>query len=94
MDSAQRIETVRRALRYDYAADLEGLKALYQRVRASACRYVEITGSAHEGGSGQGVLVFERLEYLSAVLDVLGEFDPNAPAEIPPVAYARFARPA
>ena len=94
MDSADRIETVRRDLRYTYADNLTGLKALYASVRSTACAFVEITGTAHEGGSANGVTVFERLEYLSAVLDVLCELDSAAPAELPPVAVARFARPA
>ena len=93
MDSPDRIDVARRSLRYDYNNDLPGLKALYLRVRDCAFTHVEITGIGHQGNSSNGQLVFERMEYLSAVLDILAEIDPNSPPPAPIESYVRSRHP-
>lgn len=89
MDSAGKIETLKQGLRIKYGNNVEGLKKLFDEVFAGATRFVEITGTSFEGGSAQGVQVFERLEYLAAVQSVLGEKDPtNTPTPPAGGAYA------
>ena len=84
MDDAARIQTVKRHLRRTYKDNLTGLKALQISVSAGATEAVELTGNSFEGGSANGQLVFERLAYLQAILDVLDEMDPDGGAEPPP----------
>lgn len=67
-------------LRRKYAADLPGLKALAEKVAGSSFKAVTITGNSFEGGSAQGVITFEPLEYLGACEEILLELDPDAPA--------------
>lgn len=84
MDDAARIQTVKRHLRRTFKNDLIGLKAKCTEVAAGATEAVELTGNSFEGGSANGQLVFERLAYLQAILDILDEMDPDGGAEPPP----------
>lgn len=84
MDSEAKIETLKQGLRIKYRGNLNGLKKLFEEVFAGATRFVEITGTSFEGSSAQGVHIFERLEYLRAVQDILGEMDPDNTPKAPP----------
>jgi len=91
MDSAAKINTLMQGLRMKYAGNIPGLRALWEQVFAGSTEFVEITGSAYEGGSDSGVQVLERLEYLKAVQDVLAELDPSAVPSAPPTStFADF----
>lgn len=90
MDDAQRIETLKRTLRRQYAGNLNGLKTLADQVAATATGEVTLTGHTFEGGSATGVVTFERLAYLAAVEDLITEQDPTASPPAPNYAYARF----
>lgn len=95
VDSADRIETVKRYLRRKYAADVSGLKALAEKIfTGGATNAVTINGQSFEGGSAQGVITFEPLAYLKAVEEVIAELDDDAPLETPNSAQLRFSVPA
>lgn len=83
LDSNAQIQIVTTALRRKYFNDLVGLKKLWDRVFSEATEFVEITGTAFEGGSSTGSLIFERLAYLAAVEAVLSELDPTGTPPIP-----------
>ncbi len=93
MDDADRISTLKTYLRRKYALDLLGLKALADRVVVAATQAVTITGTAHEGGSGQGTITFEPMAYLAAVEEIIAEFDPDAPPPAPISSVVRFLHP-
>jgi hypothetical protein len=90
MDSDAKIEIVKDGLRIKYAGDLTGLRRLFTEVMAGATKFVEITGTSFEGGSAQGVQIFDRIEYLAAVKAVLREMDSTLPAPPPAGALAHF----
>lgn len=92
MDDAERIEQVKRYLRRTYAANVQGLRALADRIFESggATDSVTITGHSFEGGSANGQITFEPLAYLKAVNEVLAELDDDEPLETPNVASVRF----
>lgn len=84
MDSAAKIQTLQRALRRKYAADLLGLRTLWGQVFNASTEFVMINGNAYEGGSATGVVLFEPLEYLAAVEALLTELDPTGTPPAPP----------
>lgn len=84
MDSATKINTLKQGLRIKYASNPNGLRQLWETVFAGSTEFVEITGSAYEGGSDAGVQILERLEYLAAVQDILAELDPDNIPTPPP----------
>lgn len=77
MDDNARIETCRRYLRMEYAGNAVGLRRLAKSVAEGAFDAVTITGQGFEGGSANGQVTFEKLAYLTAAMDVLGEVDPD-----------------
>ncbi|HEX2101898.1 MAG TPA: hypothetical protein VHF69_14595 [Candidatus Synoicihabitans sp.] len=93
MDSADRIEVVKDYLRRKFRNDIPGLKALMESVATGALgTTVTIIGSTFEGGSANGVVTFERLEYLAAIMAVLDELDPaDAPEQPTNVRHADFS---
>lgn len=90
MDSAAKINTLKQGLRIKYATDLTGLRRLWESVFAGSTEFVEITGTAYEGGNASGQLVLERLEYLQAVQDILAELDPTLSSAPPSSTFADF----
>ena len=91
MSPADRISVAKRYLRRKYANDLEGLKTLAETVAGSAFSTVTITGNAFEGGSANGQITFEPLEYLGAVEDLIAELDPEAPAQASSVIHTDYS---
>lgn len=91
MTSADRIQAAMRYLRRKYAANIPGLKALADQVAVEAFDAVTITGNGYEGGNASGMLTFERLEYLSAVENLICELDPDAPQPAALVMYSDFS---
>jgi hypothetical protein len=92
MDSAAKINTLKQGLRFKYATNVTGLRALWEKVFSESTEFVEITGTSFEGGSASGVQVLDRLEYLAAVQSVLLELAPDTtPAPPPGNAYANYA---
>ena len=91
MDSAAKIATLKQGLRIKYRTDPTGLRQLWEQVFAGSTEYVEITGTAFEGGSANGVQILERLEYLAAVQEIMAELDPTGTPPAPPAgAFADF----
>lgn len=98
MDDNARIETYKRALRIKYPATTLGIAALRIAIDAAttaeladADDSVSITQLGFEGGQATGQLNDYRLAKLQAMIDVLGEIDPdNMPAEPSPTRFADF----
>lgn len=79
MTSADRIQAAKRYLRRKYASNVDGLKALADKVAEGAFESVTITGSGYEGGSDSGMITFEPLEYIAALEDIISELDSESP---------------
>lgn len=91
MTSAERILAAKKYLRRKYVEDVAGLKALAETIASGAFEFVTITGNSYEGGSANGQISFEPLEYLSAIEDIIAELDPDGvPAPAPLVMHSDF----
>lgn len=90
MDSGAKINTLKQGLRIKYTGDAPALRTLWETVFNTSTEFVEINGTAFEGGSTSGQLVLERLEYLQAVQDVLAELDPTLVSAPPSSTFADF----
>jgi len=88
---ADRIATAKRYLRRKYADNIEGLKTLAETVASSAFSSVTITGNAYEGGSANGQITFEPLEYLGAVEELIAELDPDSPQPAASVIHTDYS---
>lgn len=79
MTSADRVATAKKYLRRKYQGNVAGLKTLVDTIAEDAFETVTITGSGYEGGNDSGQITFEKLEYLSALEDVISEMDSTVP---------------
>lgn len=101
---ASAIETAKQYLRLKYlvtpATSTTGpvyttpaLRALADLVAEGAFEQVTITGQTFEGGSHQGQVVFPRMDYLRAVLELIAEADPAGTPQAPSrTSFADFRR--
>ena len=73
IDSGQKIAYAKSYLRRKYDGDLPGLRSLADQIAESSFESVTVTGTAFEGASSQGQLVFHPLEYLGALEELIAE---------------------
>jgi hypothetical protein len=79
MTSADRIQAAKRDLRRKYSENVDGLKALADKVAEGAFEAVTITGSGYEGADDSGQITFEPMEYIAALEDLISDLDPDSP---------------
>jgi hypothetical protein len=91
MTSAEKINTAKSYLRRKYATNVQGLKALAEQVATGAFEAVTITGNGYEGGTAQGQLTFEPMEYLAACEQLIQELDEDAPQPPSLVMHSDFS---
>lgn len=92
MTTAERIYRAKQYLRRKYAGNVQGLKDLADTVVANgAFDSVTITGDSHEGTSSSGQLVFEPLEYLGAIEELIAEMDSTVPQPGDSVMFSDFS---
>lgn len=86
MTDAGKIYICRRYLRGEYKNRLDDLKQLNRDTFASATEEVQLTSTLFEGGSAGGVVKFDKMILLSAIGDLLAEWDTAADPEPTPPA--------
>ncbi len=96
MDSSTSILVYKDGLRFLYAADIPGLRALITELMAPTGPVQEgvmVTQLSHEGGQASGQVVLKALEKLAAAMDLLRELDPdNVPALPASTRYGDWSR--
>lgn len=95
VDDNARIEAYKRGLRIKYPATAQGIAdlraAIDELMEDDAAESVLITQQVFEGGQASGTITLEPLAKLQAMIDVLGEIDPdNMPDEPAPTRFADF----